>query len=58
MHPIWTDLLTPGVPLLDKVIRTIAVYVFLLVGLRLAGKREHRPVCGDTILIDYDLLGI
>ena len=40
MHPIWTDLLTPGVPLLDKVIRTVAVYAFLLVGLRVAGKRE------------------
>jgi uncharacterized membrane protein YcaP (DUF421 family) len=40
MHLIWTDILTPGVPLLDKVIRTVAVYFFLLVGLRLAGKRE------------------
>ncbi|HXE60851.1 MAG TPA: YetF domain-containing protein [Gemmatimonadaceae bacterium] len=40
MHPIWNDILTPGVPLLDKVIRTVAVYAFLLVGLRLAGKRE------------------
>ncbi|HEX6808872.1 MAG TPA: YetF domain-containing protein [Gemmatimonadaceae bacterium] len=40
MHPIWSDILTPGVPLIDKAIRTIAVYVFLLVGLRLAGKRE------------------
>ncbi len=38
--PIWNDLLIPGVPLLDKAIRTLAVYVFLLVGLRLAGKRE------------------
>lgn len=40
MHPIWTDILTPGVPLIDKALRTIAVYIFLLVGLRLAGKRE------------------
>lgn len=40
MHPIWTDILTPGVPLVDKAIRTLAVYVFLLIGLRLAGKRE------------------
>jgi uncharacterized membrane protein YcaP (DUF421 family) len=40
MHPIWTDILTPGVPLLDKAVRTVVVYVFLLVGLRLAGKRE------------------
>ncbi|MGH7649734.1 MAG: DUF421 domain-containing protein [Gemmatimonadaceae bacterium] len=40
MHPIWTDILTPGVPLIDKAIRTFLVYVFLLIGLRLAGKRE------------------
>jgi uncharacterized membrane protein YcaP (DUF421 family) len=30
----------PGVPVIEKVIRTIVVYVFLLLGLRLAGKRE------------------
>ena len=37
---MWTDLLVPGIPLVDKLIRTLAVYVFLLVGLRVAGKRE------------------
>jgi uncharacterized membrane protein YcaP (DUF421 family) len=37
---IWTDLLHPGIPVLEKVIRTIIVYAFLLIGLRLAGKRE------------------
>ena len=37
---IWSDLLVPGVPLVEKFVRTILVYVFLLVGLRLAGKRE------------------
>jgi uncharacterized membrane protein YcaP (DUF421 family) len=40
MHTIWTDLIVPGVPVAEKLIRTLAVYVFLLVGLRLAGKRE------------------
>jgi uncharacterized membrane protein YcaP (DUF421 family) len=40
MHTIWTELFTPGEPLIAKVIRTIIVYVFLLIGLRLAGKRE------------------
>jgi uncharacterized membrane protein YcaP (DUF421 family) len=40
MHAIWTEMLTPGEPLVAKVIRTLIVYVFLLVGLRLAGKRE------------------
>ncbi len=37
---MWNDLLVPGIPILEKVIRTLAVYFFLLVGLRLAGKRE------------------
>jgi uncharacterized membrane protein YcaP (DUF421 family) len=40
VNPIWTDLLHPGVPVIEKVIRTIVVYGFLLIGLRLAGKRE------------------
>lgn len=34
------DLFALGIPLTEKVLRTIAVYLFLLVGLRLAGKRE------------------
>ena len=37
---IWTDMFTLGLPLLEKVLRPIVVYVFLIVGLRLAGKRE------------------
>lgn len=40
MTTIWTDLLHPGIPVIEKVIRTIIVYAFLLIGLRLAGKRE------------------
>ena len=34
------DLLALGIPFAEKLIRTLAVYAFLLVGLRLAGKRE------------------
>ena len=34
------QLLTPEIGILEKLIRTVAVYVFLLAGLRLAGKRE------------------
>lgn len=34
------DLLTSGIPITEKLLRTLLVYVFLLVGLRLAGKRE------------------
>ena len=36
---VWTDLLQPGVPWIEKLLRTLLVYVFLVVGLRLAGKR-------------------
>jgi uncharacterized membrane protein YcaP (DUF421 family) len=40
MHAIWTEMFTPGEPLIAKVIRTLIVYAFLLIGLRVAGKRE------------------
>lgn len=35
-----SDLWTPGVSVADKMVRTLLVYGFLLLGLRLAGKRE------------------
>ena len=34
------DLFVPGIPIGEKLFRTLVVYAFLLVGLRLAGKRE------------------
>lgn len=34
------DLLVVQIPLLEKVVRSIAVYLFLLIALRLGGKRE------------------
>ena len=34
------DLFTLGIPLGEKLLRTVAVYVFLIIGLRVAGKRE------------------
>ncbi len=37
---LYALLLHPGIPLAEKVFRTAVVYVFLLVSLRLAGKRE------------------
>ena len=40
MDMIWHDLVVTGVPFAEKVIRTIAVYAFLIGGLRLFGKRE------------------
>jgi uncharacterized membrane protein YcaP (DUF421 family) len=36
----WNDLFHAGVPLGEKVLRTILVYLFLLFGLRVAGRRE------------------
>ena len=35
-----TDMFALGVPIVEKILRPIVVYVFLVVGLRLAGKRE------------------
>lgn len=40
MQSIWTDVLVSGVPIAEKIIRVVIVYFFLLIGLRLAGKRE------------------
>ena len=37
---IWHDLFALGIPVVEKIIRPILVYIFLIVGLRLAGKRE------------------
>jgi uncharacterized membrane protein YcaP (DUF421 family) len=37
---IWNNLFVLGAPLLEKIIRPIIVYLFLVIGLRLAGKRE------------------
>jgi len=34
------SMFVPDISVLEKVVRTIAVYAFLLIGLRLAGKRE------------------
>ena len=37
---VWSDMFALGLPVLEKVVRVIAVYLFLILGLRLAGKRE------------------
>lgn len=36
----WHALLAPDISAAEKILRTLAVYLFLLAGLRLAGKRE------------------
>ena len=37
---MFQDMFVLGAPLLEKILRPILVYFFLVVGLRLAGKRE------------------
>jgi len=39
-HAIWKDMFVLAVPILEKILRPICVYVFLIVSLRLSGKRE------------------
>jgi uncharacterized membrane protein YcaP (DUF421 family) len=39
-HQIWHDMFVLGIPVLEKILRPILVYTFLIIGLRLAGKRE------------------
>jgi len=40
VHDMWKDMFVIAVPLLEKVLRPIIVYAFLVVSLRLSGKRE------------------
>lgn len=37
---IWTDMFVLTIPFWEKILRSVCVYIFLVVGLRLAGKRE------------------
>jgi uncharacterized membrane protein YcaP (DUF421 family) len=41
MHSkLWTDMFVLAIPVAEKILRPMAVYFFLVIGLRLAGKRE------------------
>jgi uncharacterized membrane protein YcaP (DUF421 family) len=40
MHDTWKDMFVLGLPLLEKILRPVIVYAFLVVSLRLSGKRE------------------
>lgn len=37
---MWKDMFLLSIPVLEKIIRPVLVYLFLIVGLRLSGKRE------------------
>jgi uncharacterized membrane protein YcaP (DUF421 family) len=39
-HDIWKDMFVLGLPLIEKILRPVFVYAFLVVSLRLSGKRE------------------
>ena len=40
MHDMWKDMFVITLPILEKILRPVFVYVFLVVMLRLSGKRE------------------
>jgi uncharacterized membrane protein YcaP (DUF421 family) len=40
MHSIWKDMFVLGLPVVEKILRPIVVYAFLVISLRLSGKRE------------------
>lgn len=41
MHAkVWSDMFLLGLPILEKILRPVILYIFLVVALRLAGKRE------------------
>jgi uncharacterized membrane protein YcaP (DUF421 family) len=40
MHTTWHDMFFLGLPILEKILRPIIVYAFLIIGLRICGKRE------------------
>src|SRR6202451_1690625 len=39
-HTIWKDMFVVGLPLAEKILRPVVVYAFLVISLRLSGKRE------------------
>lgn len=40
MHDIWKDMFVLAIPVLEKILRPVAIYAFLVISLRLSGKRE------------------
>src|SRR5206468_11459515 len=40
MHTIWHDMFALGIPVAQKILRPLVVYLFLVLALRLAGKHE------------------
>ena len=40
MHDMWKDMFVISLPILEKILRPVVVYFFLVIALRLSGKRE------------------
>ena len=40
MHDMWKDMFILALPVLEKILRPVVVYAFLVISLRLSGKRE------------------
>ncbi|HZS71688.1 MAG TPA: YetF domain-containing protein [Candidatus Acidoferrum sp.] len=40
MHAAWQHMFVLGLPIVEKIVRPVIVYAFLVIGLRIAGKRE------------------
>jgi uncharacterized membrane protein YcaP (DUF421 family) len=40
MHDMWKDMFVMSLPVLEKILRPVVVYFFLVIMLRLSGKRE------------------
>jgi uncharacterized membrane protein YcaP (DUF421 family) len=40
MHDMWVHLFVPSLPILEKIVRPIIIYFFLVLVFRLSGKRE------------------
>src|SRR3954453_15444063 len=51
LHEAFSNMFTLGIPWSEKFVRTIAVYVFLMVALRLAGKRELGQVTTSDLIV-------
>src|SRR5215207_6003812 len=48
----WADMFWLGLPVLEKVLRSCLIYIFMVVGLRLFGKRE----LAQTYTFDFIVL--
>jgi uncharacterized membrane protein YcaP (DUF421 family) len=51
LNHLFTDLFVPGIPLAEKVLRTVLVYGFLIILLRLAGKRTLGQVTSFDLVV-------